>query len=46
MKAKENKCPAEFTLAMIGGRWKIPLLFHLQSGSSAFFRTRARVKEA
>ncbi len=36
MKARENKCPAEFTLTLIGGRWKIPLLFHLQSGSRRF----------
>ena len=36
MKARENKCPAEFTLILIGGRWKIPLLFHLQSGSRRF----------
>ena len=44
MKAKENKCPAEFTLTLIGGRWKIPLIFHLQSGSRRFSRTRARIK--
>ncbi|MEA2658271.1 MAG: hypothetical protein QOF64_856 [Candidatus Binatota bacterium] len=36
MKATENKCPAEFTLTLIGGRWKIPLLFHLQNGSRRF----------
>ena len=29
MRAKDTKCPAEYTLAMIGGRWKIPLIFHL-----------------
>jgi DNA-binding HxlR family transcriptional regulator len=34
--AKKTKCPAEFTLAMIGGRWKIPLLFHLASGAKRF----------
>ena len=36
MKATDNKCPAEFTLAMIGGRWKIPILFHLLGGSKRF----------
>ena len=28
MKANDNQCPAEFTLALIGGRWKIPIIFH------------------
>lgn len=36
MKATDNKCPAEFTLAMIGGRWKIPILFHLLGGRKRF----------
>ncbi len=36
MKAKDSKCPAEFTLAMIGGRWKIPILFHLLGGRKRF----------
>ena len=36
MKARETNCPAEFTLAMIGGRWKIPLIFHLLSGAKRF----------
>jgi len=36
MKAKDTKCPAEYTLAMIGGRWKIPLIFHLQAGTRRF----------
>jgi len=36
MKAKETNCPAEFTLAMIGGRWKIPLIFHLLPGAKRF----------
>jgi DNA-binding HxlR family transcriptional regulator len=36
MRAKDTECPAEFTLAMIGGRWKIPLIFHLLSGAKRF----------
>ena len=36
MKANDNKCPAEFTLAMIGGRWKIPIIFHLLEGRKRF----------
>lgn len=36
MKARPSKCPAEFTLAMIGGRWKIPLIFHLLGGAKRF----------
>jgi DNA-binding HxlR family transcriptional regulator len=36
MKAKDTKCPAEYTLALIGGRWKIPVIFHLQAGARRF----------
>ena len=36
MKARETNCPAEFTLAMISGRWKIPLIFHLLAGAKRF----------
>ncbi len=36
MTARQSKCPAEFTLAMIGGRWKIPLIFHLLAGAKRF----------
>ena len=36
MKASAIKCPAEFTLAMIGGRWKIPIVFHLFTGRKRF----------
>src|SRR6185312_12720611 len=36
MRARQSKCPAEFTLAMIGGRWKIPLIFHLLAGAKRF----------
>lgn len=36
MKARESKCPAELTLAFIGGRWKIPIIFHLLTGQKRF----------
>lgn len=36
MNANEIKCPAEFTLALIGGRWKIPIIFHLLGGQKRF----------
>jgi DNA-binding HxlR family transcriptional regulator len=36
MGAKNTTCPAEITLAMIGGRWKIPLIFHLMLGTRRF----------
>ena len=36
MTAKHSNCPAEYTLALIGGRWKIPLIFHLMSGVRRF----------
>ena len=29
-------CPAEFTLKLIGGRWKIPIIFHLLEGAKRF----------
>ena len=32
MRARQSKGPAEFTLAMIGGGWKIPLIFHRLAG--------------
>jgi DNA-binding HxlR family transcriptional regulator len=36
MKAKDTRCPAEYTLALIGGRWKIPLIFHLLADKKRF----------
>ena len=45
MKAKDSKCPAEFTLAMIGGRWKIPILFHLMAGRKRFSELSRALKD-
>jgi len=36
MKVNVTKCPAEYTIGMIGGRWKIPILFHLLAGRQRF----------
>jgi len=36
MRARQSKRPAEFTLAIIGGGWKIPLIFHLLAGVKRF----------
>ncbi|GAC1396862.1 MAG: hypothetical protein NVSMB56_11880 [Pyrinomonadaceae bacterium] len=36
MKRRETKCPAETTLQIIGGRWKILILYHLFQGVKRF----------
>src|SRR5690349_3386469 len=36
MKPKATNCPAEYTLRLIDGRWKIPLIFHLLPGAKRF----------
>ena len=33
-------CPAEATLALIGGRWKVPILWHLFPGCRRFSELR------
>jgi DNA-binding HxlR family transcriptional regulator len=33
---KPNKCPADRTLSVIGGRWKILILWHLFQGTKRF----------
>jgi DNA-binding HxlR family transcriptional regulator len=33
---RASKCPAEVTLAVIGGRWKVPILYHLFQGTKRF----------
>jgi DNA-binding HxlR family transcriptional regulator len=44
MKANNTNCPAEFTLAMIGGRWKIPIIFHLLAGRKRFSELARAIK--
>jgi len=36
MKRRVTKCPAEITLTIIGGRWKVILLYHLFQGVKRF----------
>jgi DNA-binding HxlR family transcriptional regulator len=39
--AKEGaKCPAETTLDVIGGRWKVPIVWHLFRGTMRFSELR------
>jgi DNA-binding HxlR family transcriptional regulator len=34
--ANEQTCPTEATLAVIGGRWKVPILWNLFAGTCRF----------
>jgi DNA-binding HxlR family transcriptional regulator len=36
MMRRSVKCPAEMTLSVIGGRWKVPILYHLFQGVKRF----------
>ena len=36
MKKREIRCPAEATLALIGGRWKVLILWQLFAGPQRF----------
>jgi DNA-binding HxlR family transcriptional regulator len=40
---KNMKCPAETTLLVIGGRWKIPILYHLFQGVKRFTELRLAI---
>jgi DNA-binding HxlR family transcriptional regulator len=40
MKTLTRKCPAETTLDVIGGRWKVPILWHLFQGTRRFSELR------
>ena len=34
------KCPAESTIQLIGGRWKVPIVWHLFGGTMRFSELR------
>jgi len=36
MREHQIRCPAEATLQVIGGRWKVPILWHLSGGTKRF----------
>jgi DNA-binding HxlR family transcriptional regulator len=36
MPKPDHRCPAEPAVAMIGGKWKIPILWHLFDGGRRF----------
>lgn len=40
MKKREAKCLAEITLQIIGGRWKILIIYHLMHGMKRFSELR------
>lgn len=35
-KIRKNFCPVRYTLDLIGGKWKIPIIAQLQSGTKRF----------
>ena len=39
----EGRCPAEYTLGMIGGRWKVLILYRLFGGPHRFSELRRAV---
>ncbi|HEU4401195.1 MAG TPA: helix-turn-helix domain-containing protein [Candidatus Polarisedimenticolia bacterium] len=48
MKRPDPECPAETTLSVIGGRWKVPILWTLFQGTRRFselFRALPRITQ-
>ena len=43
MKRDGARCPAESTVAVISGRWKVPILWHLFGGTLRFSKLRDRL---
>lgn len=45
MKHPSPRCPAEYTLGVIGGRWKVPILWHLATAGTLRFSELRRALE-
>jgi DNA-binding HxlR family transcriptional regulator len=37
---RPDQCPAEHTLDVVGGRWKVPIVWHLSRGTMRFSALR------
>jgi DNA-binding HxlR family transcriptional regulator len=44
MARRSSKCPAEITLAVIGGRWKVIILYQLFQGVKRFSELQRAIK--
>jgi DNA-binding HxlR family transcriptional regulator len=44
LKRRSTECPAEVTLGVIGGRWKVIILYHLFQGVKRFSELQRAVK--
>ena len=42
-KGPATRCPAEATLLVIGGRWKVPIVWHLLAGTRRFSELRRAI---
>ena len=43
---KEQVCPVEMTLSIVGGRWKLPIVYRLLSGTKRFGELRRLIPDA
>lgn len=46
LSAGEERCPVEYTIEMIGGKYKPLILWHLQEGALRFSELRKRLSKA